>query len=351
MEEIERWNAERAVSSGAYHARVTLPQGVEPMEADALQHLQVEVANLGDEWLPRGPVPGPPIQVGYRWWREDGTEIARPTLRTPFTETVAPGATTRLTMAVQAPPDHGRLQLRVDLVHEGVRWFECEERLEVDVSPPYAETFFAAHDEGGRASAGAVLPQLIELLAPTSIIDVGCGTGAWLRVAREHGVDDVLGLDGPWVRTDDLEIPSDRFLATDLTAPPHMDRKFDLILSLEVAEHLPPSKAEDFVDLLTSLGPVVVFSAAVPGQGGTGHTNEQWPKYWSSLFARRGYEAVDCLREMFWDNDAVQWWYSQNLVLFARPTVLDTVPGLRKHPNRGKTPLSLIHPRRFSLAR
>lgn len=135
MTEIERWNAERTVSPGAYQARVTLPQGVEPMEADAIQHLQVEVANLGDEWLPRGPQPEPPIQVGYRWWREDGTEIARPTLRTPFTETVAPGATTRLTMAIQAPPDHGRLQLRVDLVHEGVRWFECQERLDVDVSP------------------------------------------------------------------------------------------------------------------------------------------------------------------------------------------------------------------------
>lgn len=351
MKEIERWNAERSISPGAYQVRVTLPQGVETMEADAIQHVQVEVANLGEEWLPRGPQPEPPIQVGYRWWREDGTEIARPTLRTPFTETVAPGATTRLTMAIQAPPDHGRLQLRVDLVHEGVRWFECEERLEVDVSVPYSEAFFAAHDEGGRASACAVLPRLIELLAPQSIVDVGCGIGAWLRVARESGIDDVLGLDGPWVRPDELEIPPDCFLATDLTAQPDLGRKFDLALSLEVAEHLPPSKAEDFVDLLTTLGPVVVFSAAVPGQGGGGHTNEQWPGYWSSLFARRGYEAVDCLREEFWEDDAVEWWYSQNLILFARPAVLDTFPGLREHPNRGKTPLSLIHPRRFALAR
>lgn len=134
LREIERWHAERSVSAGAYQARVTLPQGVEPMQADAIQHVQVEVSNLGDEWLPRGPQPEPPIQMSYRWWREDGTEIALPTLRTPFTETVAPGATTRLTMAIQAPPDQGRLQLRVDVVHEGVRWFECEERLEVDVS-------------------------------------------------------------------------------------------------------------------------------------------------------------------------------------------------------------------------
>lgn len=350
MSEIVHWSGERPVSGGAYQARVTLPHGVEPMRADALQHVQVEVTNLGDEWLPRGPHPEPPLCVGYRWWREDGTEIARHTLRTPFTETVAPGATTRLTMAIQAPPDHGRLQLRVDLIHDGVRWFECEERLEVDVSPPYSETFFAAHDAGARASAEAVLPWLLELLEPESIVDVGCGTGTWLRVARENGVDDVLGLDGPWVRPDALEIPPERFLATELASPPKLDRTFDLVLSLEVAEHLPPSRAEDFVDQLTALGPVVVFSAAVPGQGGAGHTNEQWPGYWSDLFAQRGYEAVDCLRGVFWHNEAVDWWYAQNLLLFARPAALDALSRLREHPSRGKTPLPLVHPRRLSAA-
>jgi len=134
--EILRWSGDRPVSAGAYRARVTLPNGVAPMPAEAIQHVQVEVSNLGDEWFPRGPHPQPPIQIGYRWQREDGTEIELPTLRTPFTEAVAPGATTRLAMAIQAPPDHGRLQLRVDLVHENVRWFECEARLEVDISPP-----------------------------------------------------------------------------------------------------------------------------------------------------------------------------------------------------------------------
>jgi SAM-dependent methyltransferase len=350
LDEIDRWSGERPVSAGAYRARVRLPLGIEPMRADGIQHVQVEVTNLGDEWLPRGPRPEPPIQVGYRWWREDGTEIERPTLRRPLTETVAPGATTRLTMGIQAPPDHGRLRLRVDLVHENVRWFECDEPLEVDVSPPYNEGFFASQDDGSRESAGAVLPWVLERFSPQSVADVGCGIGTWLRVARENGIDDVLGLDGPWVSPDALEIPPERFLEAELTSPPELGRTFDLVLSLEVAEHLPPSKAEDFVDFLTSLGPVVVFSAAIPGQGGIGHTNEQWPEYWAGLFARRGYEPVDCLREAFWNDDAVEWWYSQNLLLFARPAVLDAVPSLGGHPSRGKPPRSLVHPRRLSLA-
>jgi len=160
----------------------------------------------------------------------------------------------------------------------------------------------------------------------------------------------VLGLDGPWVRSDDLEIPTENFVAADLTAPPGLGRTFDLVTSLAVAEHLPPAAAKTFVDYLTALGPLVVFSAAVPGQGGAGHTNEQWPAYWSELFARRGYEAVDCLREVFWDDDAVQWWYAQNLVLFGRPEALDAITRLREHPRRGKTPLSLVHPGRLMLS-
>jgi SAM-dependent methyltransferase len=347
MGEIERWNGERSVSEGAYEVRISLPQGVDRMHADAFQYVQVEIENRGDEWLPRGPVPEPPIQIGYRWWREDGSEVVEPTLRTPLTETVAPGATTRLSMVIKAPPDHGRLGLDVDLVHENVRWFGCEERLAVEVLPPYGEGFFASHDEGVRASARAVVPWLLELLGPASIADVGCGTGTWLAVARENGVEDVFGIDGPWVEPDALEIPADRFLATDLGTPTSLDRTFDLVMTLEVAEHLPPASAAGFVDQLVALGPLVAFSAAVPEQGGAGHANEQWPGYWSELFAARGYEPVDCAREVFWEDDAVQWWYAQNLILYGRPEALDAIPRLRDHPRRGKPPLPLVHPRRL----
>jgi hypothetical protein len=195
-EEIERWNTERSVSAGAYRARVRLPQGVAHMRAESLQHVQVEVTNLGDEWWPRGPVPGPPIQLGHRWWDAHGEEIVMATVRTPFSETVAPGATTRLTMAIQAPSVTGRLGLRVDVVHEAVRWFDCEERLTVEVTPPYDDGSFAAKNTEARESARAVMPRLLELSSPRSVVDVGCGTGTWLSVARELGIDDWSGWTG-----------------------------------------------------------------------------------------------------------------------------------------------------------
>ena len=125
-EQVERFNEDRPVLPTAYAARVRLVHPVRPMAAETAHHVEVEVTNLGDAWWPRGPEPQPEISVGHRWRTPDGTELEIPTLRTPFTETVAPGATTRLTVAIQAPPQVGELELVVDVVHEWVRWLAGE---------------------------------------------------------------------------------------------------------------------------------------------------------------------------------------------------------------------------------
>ncbi|MDX6722129.1 MAG: hypothetical protein QOD73_533 [Solirubrobacteraceae bacterium] len=133
-EEIERWLEARPVPEGAYAARVRIVHPVRPMAAETAHHVQVEVTNLGDTWWPRGPDPRPEIFVGHRWRTVQGVELELPTLRTPFTESVAPGATTRLTIAIQAPPQTGELELVVDVVHEWVRWFDCPATQRVTVT-------------------------------------------------------------------------------------------------------------------------------------------------------------------------------------------------------------------------
>ena len=108
-----------------------------------------------------------------------------------------------------------------------------------------------------------------------------------------------------------LHIPEERFLPHDLTKPIHLERRFDLVLCLEVADHLPADSAPTLMDSLVSLGPVILFSAAIPYQGGTHHLNEQWPLYWARYFDARGYLAVDCVRNQIWQLDDVQWCYAQ----------------------------------------
>lgn len=135
----------------------------------------------------------------------------------------------------------------------------------------YSKEFYKSHIAGSRRSAEAIVPLVLALLKPQRVIDVGCGLGTWLSVFEEFGVKDVFGIDGDHVGRSMLQIPLERFAAFDLKKPIQIDRRFDLVVSLEVAEHLPEECAKPFIKTLTTLGLVVLFSAAIPFQGGTGH--------------------------------------------------------------------------------
>lgn len=185
------------------------------------------------------------------------------------------------------------------------------------MEPIYDDRFFADQAPASLASARAVVPLLEAIIQPSSVIDVGCGIGSWLQAFDEMGTTDILGIDGHSVPQQSLLIPVDQFLTTDLPRIPTVGRRFDLVLCLEVAEHLPSHDADPLIAQLTSLSDVVVFSAAIPGQTGVGHVNEQWPSYWTSLFARYEYRAFDILRPLVWADRRIAWWYRQNLIVYA----------------------------------
>ena len=211
----------------------------------------------------------------------------------------------------------------------------------------YSPEFYVRQQEGSLRSARRVLPHLLELAAPRSIVDVGCGIGTWLKAAAELGVRDLAGIDGPYVDRSMLQIPPERFIAADLTRPFHVDRTFDAALCLEVAEHLPEASAVSFVESLTRLAPVVLFSAAIPNQMGDHHINEQWQSWWVERFARAGYVAVDCLRRRVWDDPQVEWWYAQNMLLMVREDYLNASPILRRERDKADWPYAVVHPRAY----
>jgi SAM-dependent methyltransferase len=186
------------------------------------------------------------------------------------------------------------------------------------------------------------------MLQPKSVIDVGCGDGTWLSVFQELGVSDMVGLDGDYVDRRQLQIAQDQFRSIDLSSPFSFSRSFDLAMSLEVAEHLPPNSADGFVESLTRLAPVVLFSAAIPSQGGTHHLNEQWPGYWAGLFEARGYLPIDCIRARIWASKQVEWYYAQNLLLFVKASVVGENLSLRReYEKTNQHQLALVHPTRF----
>jgi SAM-dependent methyltransferase len=172
----------------------------------------------------------------------------------------------------------------------------------------YTPEFFAGRSPTVVASATVVAPLLKTLLAPGSLLDVGCGQGEWLDA---FGLDDMLGVD--------IAAPEgDRYRRHDLAEPLHLNRTFDLVLCLEVGEHLPEAAADTLVDTLTRHGTKVVFSAAVPGQAGKGHINCQPHEYWHGKFAERGFATYDLVRPLMQHDGRVSPWYRNNMFIHER---------------------------------
>jgi hypothetical protein len=194
----------------------------------------------------------------------------------------------------------------------------------------YSGGFYDYIDSGSRASARTVARLLLSEMTIASLLDVGAGHGAWAAEWMAAGVADVLAVDGDYVARDRLAIPADHFRAHDLLQPLELDRRFDLVQSLEVAEHLPAHRADDFVASLARHGDVILFSAAVPHQGGEHHVNEQPLGYWRAKFAAHGYQPYDWLRPRLKADAEVMPWYRYNSLIYANEAGADRLsPALR----------------------
>lgn len=213
----------------------------------------------------------------------------------------------------------------------------------------YSQSFFDEMDEPNLASARAIAPVILALVAPRSVVDIGCGRGVWLKAFMEQGVADVAGYDGSYVDQTSLAFPKEQFHVAELEKPVSIDRPFDLALCLEVAEHLPATAADTLVDTVIKAAPVVLFSAAVPLQGGSRHVNEQWPAYWEEKFRARGYIPVDAVRRRIWGDARISFFYQQNILIYVREDALSHYPALIAEVRSGHDrALPLIHPQLFT---
>lgn len=196
--------------------------------------------------------------------------------------------------------------------------------------------------EHNLKSPKEIVPVLMDCFKPKSVVDFGCGIGTFVKVFKENGVNDVLGIDGEWVDKNKLQenISLEEFKTQHLDVPFSLNKKFDLAISLEVGEHLAENKAEIFIENITNASDTVVFSASLPLQGGQNHLNEQWLPYWIEKFEKRGYKFYDFLRPVFWDSENVFWWYAQNMVVFSKTELNVDLPNMPV--------LNVIHPKLFS---
>lgn len=185
----------------------------------------------------------------------------------------------------------------------------------------YNDAFYAERWDKTHYAASRVLKVILEKCSIKSCIDVGCGIGVWLNQLKKlcgNGELYVVGLDGDYVSNEYLVIEQTEFKAFNLEERINERDRFDLAISLEVAEHLPNTRAETFVDDLCNLSDMVLFSAAFPGQGGVHHINEQYFSYWNNLFEKRDYRLFDVIRPLIWKDENIDWWYKNNIGLWIK---------------------------------
>ena len=212
----------------------------------------------------------------------------------------------------------------------------------------YQDEFYRDRHETTVYSAQTILAIILDTI-PTvrSAVDVGCGVGTWLSVLKNIGIEEIQGIDGSWVNKEFLQIPVENFMSQDLSQSMNLNRKFELAISLEVAEHLPEVNAHNFVTSLTKLADFVLFSAAIPYQGGENHVNERWLEYWNDLFNKCGYIGLDIVRRRIWNDNRIPVWYRQNIILFA---LEKRIPELKlKYEIPELTPVSVVHPEVYSI--
>lgn len=205
----------------------------------------------------------------------------------------------------------------------------------------YDREYFIARQAGWDSSAAVLAPLLLSLFQVRSAVEVGCGTANLLAALSRLGVPDVLGLCGPDDPPDLMRVAPDRLRAWDLGQLAPLGRRFDLACSIEVGEHIAAERAEQFVALLVAAAPVVLFGAAITGQGGPGHVNEQRQAWWAARFARHGYVPVDCIRAAIWGTPGLEWYYAQNLLIYCTPDMVP--PG--HAPVTSALYLNLVHDR------
>ena len=185
----------------------------------------------------------------------------------------------------------------------------------------YDKRFFENTLKLEGPSARAFVRIIIKHFKPRSVIDVGSGIGIYLKEFEKQDIE-ILGFDGA---PDAVKhsLVGDKIHLHDLSKPLELNRRFDLCLCVEVAEHLPKTSANTLINSLVRLSDTHIFTAATPGQGdlSIGHINEQPHAHWKAKFREHSFAYISKLTEELREEmikEKVVWWVTKNLMLFQK---------------------------------
>ncbi len=216
----------------------------------------------------------------------------------------------------------------------------------------YDDSYYLRRQEKSLTSAAKIVEHLSKYHSPKTVIDIGCGRGSWLKAFDDSEVTKKVGVDGPWNTQTDMLDSQIQFFQSDLANPEsiQIEGRFELAISLEVAEHLPPDSSEPLVKALVKYSDVVLFSAAYEHQPGRGHVNTRQHSYWAELFAQEDYVVFDLFRPVFWGDSEVQYFYQQNCFLYVRKNsdIIKNFAERNIFPMANIEFMNCVHPKLFT---
>ena len=191
-------------------------------------------------------------------------------------------------------------------------------------------------------SAKIILPMIFKYYKPNSMIDIGCGLGTWLSAALELGVENLQGIDCNEISEDFLLVPRKYISIDDLETHENKEnKKYDIAVSVEVAEHLNNSASEHFIKMLISYSKVIIFSAGIPYQDGEHHINCQHPQFWYAIFNKYEYVCFDFRDKLMNLWEEINPCYSQNLLLYVHKDLAHIFENIFNITNK---PIFFYHP-------
>lgn len=211
----------------------------------------------------------------------------------------------------------------------------------------YSDEYFDGWAEDSFKSAKGLLEILYKLYSAQSVADFGCGRGAWLTTCEMLGSRVLHGYDGPWVKKEKLYSNNIEFFPVNFEEKVVPRRRYDLAISVEVAEHISDKNADNFINMMNDASDVIIFGAAAKGQGGENHINEHWQSYWIGKFKKKGYICFDIFRSVLWKNSDVDWWYKQNTFLFVKENTLSGDFSMGKLRSMESVIYDIVHPDSF----
>jgi SAM-dependent methyltransferase len=184
---------------------------------------------------------------------------------------------------------------------------------------PYTESYYENITEDATRSRDAVF-EILGIDKSVTVVDCGGGTGGWGVGLKNYTCIDYR------VPLDALLINPEQYIDQDLRKPFNMGEKFDVVISCEVIEHLEEEFTDTFIDNVCRLvkdDGVIIFSGAVPNQGGNNHLTERFQTHWAKKFRERGFYGTQhpCIKR----DERIALYYRQNIVIYKKGEIFSDV--------------------------